>query len=261
MAYLSSFCIGSYASLPEQAFTIAGVDVTVPAGTYYLFDANDALSLLAQMEAAMVAAGLADAAVFLTEAGHVRMTAGGAFTVVWGTGGALLRQLLGFGLVIAGLAAYTAVDKSPLFWSPGKPASFLLTPIGVRGALQYNVTQAVAPNSGTSESLHHGTLELQRFTWSSVDATRIRTTTGAAGEFGVWYAYVAVPSARWKLYHNATEDDASTTAFTYDSALGPYIATLGGKGAGWVYDRSKGAEWTDLVCDVDLRCHVCLEIT
>lgn len=261
MAYLSSFCIGSYAALPEQSLTIAGVDVTIPAGSYYLYDDDDALSLLAQMQAAMTAAGLADASVFLTESGKVRMSAAGVFTVVWTPGATTLRALLGFGLVVGGVAAYTAADKSPLFWSPGKPASFPLTPIGVRGVRQYNTAQTVAPNSGTTEVIHHGTLEAQRFTWSTVEAARVRTVTEVPGEFGSWFAQVAVRGARWKLYHGASEADASNTAFTYDTALGPYIVTLGGKGGAWGYDRSKGADWTDLVCDVELRCHVCPEIT
>lgn len=257
MSFLSSWCIGSVASLSAQDLVIAGDAQTIGAGNYYLYDAVDALSLLAAVDDAMNAAGVAGSSVVLLGSGKVRLAGAVIFTVTWTD--TTLRDLLGFAGNLAGASSYTATLKSPLFWSPGKPELPQLTPLGVRGAKLYNVVQSVAPYSGLSESASHGFRERASYTWSHVEAARVRTPSELGGEFGTWYERVAVPSARWKLYRLVPESSSSTSAFTHEGALGPYVTTIGGKGGSWVYDRSRGADWTDLVCDLNLSAHVCPE--
>lgn len=258
MSFLSSFCIGSYAQLSLQSLEVGGSDEVIPAGDYYLYDPVDALSLLAAVDDAMASAGVAGHAVVLLPTGRVRISAFGIFALNWGD--PLLRDLLGFEADLAGAPAYTATLASPLFWSPGKPELSVMTPLGVRGAKQYNVVQSVATYSGTTESSGHGYREQNRFTWQCVSADRVRTVNELPGEFGTWFEQVAVTSSRWKLYHNAVENPSATSgAFTYDTVMGPYIVTLGDKGGSWAYDRSRNADWTDLVCDLALPVHVCPE--
>lgn len=255
-AYYSAWFIGSV-ELAAQTFTVNGVDVVLPAGTYYLTDPTAALSLLTQV-AAVMAPQAAGAALILLGSGKVKMSAAGVFGVVWGTA-TTLRDILGFGAVIAGFSAYTAVNKSALWFSPGKPALFSMTPLGVTGQARYIVSQSVAAYSGRAESTSHGAREYQSFTFEKVDAERMRTTSAAGGEYGNWFALVAVRSARWKLYHNAVEDSAATTVYTYDAVCGPYILSLG-RDASWDYKRSSGFTWTDLACDLAVDAHVCPEI-
>lgn len=255
-SFYSAWFVGSI-DLPEQAFTVNGVLVVVAAGTYYLSDPTAGLSLLAAVQAAMLPQAAGATAVLLGS-GYVRLAAAGGFTIVWGAA-TVLRDLLGFPGGLALATSYTAPSKSNLYFSPGKPALFALSPLGVDGQERYIVSQSVSAYSGRAESTSHGSRVYQRFTFEKVDFERLRTVDAASGEFGNWFALVAVRSARWKLYRDAVEDSASTSAFTYDTVHGPYILPLG-RSADWDYKRSSGHTWTDYTCDLAVEAHGCPEI-
>jgi hypothetical protein len=255
-SFYSAWFIGSIV-LPEQAFTVNGVLVVVAAGTYYLSDPTAGLSLLAAVRAAMLPQAAGATAVLLGS-GKVRLAAAGAFSITWGAA-TLLRDLLGFAVGLAASSSYTAPSKSDLYFSPGKPALFALSPLGVDGQDRYILSQSVSAYSGRAESTSHGSRVFQRFTFEKVDSERLRSPSAAGGEFGNWFALVAVRSARWKLYRDAVEDAAATTAFTFDTVHGPYILPLG-RSAEWDYKRSSGHTWTDYTCDLAVDAHVCPEI-
>lgn len=255
-SFYSAWFIGSI-DLPRSQFTVNGVLVEVTAGTYYLTDPTATLSLLAAVAAAMLPQAAGATAVLLGS-GKVRLSAAGAFSVTWGTA-TVLRDLLGFAAGLAASASYTATIKSDLYFSPGKPALFALSPLGVDGQERYILSQSVSAYSGRAESTSHGARLFQRFTFEKVDFERLRTAGEEGGEFGNWFALVAVRSARWKLYRDAVEDPAATTAFTYDTVHGPYIITLG-RSAEWDYKRSSGHTWTDYTCDLAIDAHGCPEI-
>jgi hypothetical protein len=244
--------------LGAQDFEVDGTPVSVAASTVYLTDPTPALSLLAQVQAAMVEANIGGETAVLLGSGHVRLSAAATFNVVWG-GATRLRDLLGFTTDLAGLSAYVAPLKSLIWWSSGKPATFELSPIGARGQKRYIVNQTVAAYTGRAESTSHGTREFQRFSFEKVDAERMMTVDALPGEYGTFYDQVAVRSARCKVYHLAIESPLSTTEFTYESVLGPYLVTLGNT-ATWDYSRSRGHEWTDFTCDHVINAHVCPEI-
>lgn len=254
---LTEWFIGSVV-LGAQDIEVDGTPATVAASTYYLTDPTPALSLLAQMVAAMVEANIGDEAAVLLGSGHVRLSAKNAFNVVWG-GATRLRDLLGFTSDLSGLDSYVAPLKSPLWWSPGKPATFELSPLGVRGQRRYILNQTVAAYTGRAESTSHGVREFQRFAFEKVDAERMMTVDAEPGIYASFYDQVAVRSARFKLYHLAVENPLSTTEFTYESVLGPYLVTLGNT-ATWDYSRSRGHEWTDFTCDHTVLAHVCPEV-
>ena len=242
--------------LPEQDVTIQGSAKTVPAGSYYLTDAVAGLSLLAKVQAAMVAAGVAGASAVMLVNRKVRLSAAGVFSVTWTD--PLLASLLGYSANLVGLSSYVAPSISPLFWSPGTPgkSAFRKGLIGMPEALVY---QSVSPYSGRTEHVSHGTRVYNRFTWSYIDADRIVTAGALGGEFATWHANVVVPAGRCKIYHDVQEDPNAVTVATMSTPLGPYIYSADRKGVSWVYDRSKGFDWTDVACDIDMSVHVCPE--
>ena len=257
MAFTAGWFIGSR-EMSTQGFKINGNAVSVPAGTYYLTDPTAALSLLEQMILAMGVGLLFAPTAVLLSSGKVRLTAAGAFTVAWGTSTAL-RDILGFTGDLASATSHTATLKSPLFWSPGKPALFALTPLGVTGQPRYILSQSISAYSGRAESTSHGERSYQCFTFEKVDAERMSTPDALGGEYGVWFAAVAARSARFKMYRDAVEDPASTTAFTYDTVHGPYVLPLG-NAPEWSYTRSAGFTWTDMCADITVAATVCPEI-
>lgn len=257
MAYYSGWFIGSR-TMSVQGFQINGNAVSVPAGTYYLTDPDAALSLLSKVISAMSTGLLFAPTAVLLSSGKVRLTAAGAFTVTWGTATAL-RDLLGFTGDLGSATSHTATLKSPLWWSPGKPALFALTPLGVTGAPRYILSQSMSAYSGRAESTSHGERSYQRFVFEKVDSERMQTPSALGGEYGVWFAAVAVRSARFKMYRDAVEDPSSTAAFTYDTVHGPYVLPLG-NAAEWSYQRSSGFTWTDLCADITVAATVCPEI-
>lgn len=254
----SAWFIGSI-EIGAQSFEIDSDPASVSAGIFYLTDVDPVLSLLAQVEAAMSAAGVVEPAAVLLGSGRVRLSGKFPWSLTWGSA-TLLRDLLGFEFNLAASTAYVAPLKSPLWWSPRKPALFEMTPLGVRGAKRYILNQSVSAYSGRAESTSHGVREYAKFSFEKVDAERMLTVDTLGGEYGSFYDLVAVRSARFKLYHLAVEDPLSTDPFTYESVLGPYLISLGNT-AEWAYNRSRGHEWTDFTCDVTINAHVCPEIT
>jgi hypothetical protein len=258
-AFLSAWLVGSYASLPEQDITIAGSAETVPAGSYYLTDPTASLSLLAQVEAALVSAGLVGVSCVLMKNRKVKIGSAGAFAIAWTD--TLLRDLLGFTGDLAAASSHEAPNISPLLWSPARPESPALTSFGIRGHKVHAVYHAVSPYTGETESTAHGYREYQRYRFPNVDTDRVRTTAGAGGEWQTWFDQVAVRAARWKLYRNVSEDPDSTSTATLGTPLGPEIYSAERRGVAWYLQRSRGYELIDRRADIDVPCHVPPEYT
>src|SRR5690606_8889724 len=81
---ISEYIISSR-SWTTETLTIDGspTDVTAAAGGLYLWHSTASLSLLARVAAAMAAAGVDDAAAYITDAGYVRLTSSGVFAITW----------------------------------------------------------------------------------------------------------------------------------------------------------------------------------
>lgn len=260
MSFTSAWFIGSV-TIPAQSFTVNGAAASVAAGTYYLWDTTSALSLVSQVYG-QILANAAGGTALLLGSGKVRLAASGVFTVTWGTA-TVLRDLLGYTGGLAAASSYVAPGYSKLWWSPGKPALFANSPLGVSGQRRHIVSQSVSAYTGKAESTSHGSRIYQRFPFEKVDSERIKaadTDTAAGGEYEAWFTQVVVPSARFKVYRDAIEDSASTTTFTYTSVHGPYVQPLGGD-ASYTYTRSAGATWSDLVADITITANGCPEIS
>lgn len=256
MAYRTAWLIGSYADLPAQEFKVNGVDVVLPAGSYYLYDATEALSLLDAFVVALDDGG-ATVAATLRQHRRVKLTAGGAFTVDWETA-TLLRDLLGFTTNLAGNSIYTAPDVSGLLWSPQRTETPMLAPIGIRGQEVAAVYQSQSPYDGTTENIARGSREYNRFIFRRVTYLRVWTPNDNGGEFNRWFREVAVPAARWKLYSQVLESELDVEA-EINTGLGPYIVTAEKRGVNWDFTRSKGQEFSDRQMDIDFNAHVCPE--
>ena len=85
----TSWLIGSRPNLAAQTLTIEGAPHVITAGSRYLYASSSALSIIARVEAAMDAAGVTGAAVYLTKARKVRITASGTFSLSWPADGVL----------------------------------------------------------------------------------------------------------------------------------------------------------------------------
>lgn len=253
----SSFFIGSVV-MPRQDFKVNGIDVSIAGGEYYLYDLSSPLSLLSQMQAALAAGGVALGFAVLLGSGYVRLSGSAAFTVAWGTA-SVLKELLGYSVDLASATGHVAPKLSPIFWSPQRKARFELTPDGVRGMRQHILHQSVSAYSGKAESTSHGAREFQKWSWEKIPYERLMTANALAGEFDTFFERVAVRSARFKVYHIANEDTLSTSQFTFDVALGPYVMPLGNN-AGWQYTRASGHTWTDFTADLTVSATVCPEI-
>ncbi len=258
-AYYSAWFIGS-ATISDTVVACGGF-LPFDAGTYYLTDPTSARSLCGMLETVLQAAE-PTVTVELLASGYVRISADVTFAVTWMVTNEL-RDLLGFNADLSGADSYTAPNHSPLWWSPGKPALFTLSPQGVTGQRRHILSQSVSAYSGKAESTSHGSRVYQRFTFEKVDAERLKvpdTDTSSSGEYDAWFDEVVAKSARFKVYHNAIEDSASTAEFTYESVHGPYIQPLGDN-ASWAYQRSSGFTWTDLCADLTVTANGCPEIT
>lgn len=253
MAYRTAWLIGSYADLPEQAFKVNGVDVVLPAGSYYLYDATDALSLLDAFVTALDDGGTT-ATVTLRQHRRIKLASLAAFTVTWGTA-TLLRDLLGFTGNLAGNNLYTAPNVSALLWSPQRTETPMLAPIGIRGQEVAAVYQSQSPYDGTTENTSRGAREYNRFIFRRVSYLRVWTDDNVGGEFNRWFKEVAVPAARWKLYSQVLESELDVQA-EVNTGLGPYIVTAEKRGVNWDFVRSKGLEFTDRQMDIDFNVHV-----
>jgi len=252
----SSWLVGS-ATIAAQTITINGGAVVLPAGTYYLRDATGSRSLLAAMVTAMTSGGVAAAAAEVLLNRKVKLSGGANFTITW-PADAVLRNLLGFSGNLAAASAYTASSISPLLWSPGKPESPMMSPLGCDGRRVYLAQVGVAEDGSTFSTVQ-GYRTMQRYEWRYVHMSRVQTSAIAGGEFARWWAEVGI-KARWKLYRAIPEDDASITAVTWPTAIGPYWVTPDSRSPDWDFERSGGFELADCRANLAVACHIVPEV-
>lgn len=232
----SSWLIGSITL--DSSVTIVvngGSNALIAAGTYYLRDASAALSLIDVILTA-VTPFMTTPAIFVAEDRKLRVTAGAPFT--W-TIPSELQGALGFGASIPSTSSATATDVSELLWSPGWCATTTGHPTGTTG---FEVPQRVhmaSPSGLTQRVTIHGTAQTKAaLDWAFVLRARAwaaGSDDGAPGDYRRFWGVVLVPGLRWKWYPETEEDDASSVAVTWPTALGPYVS-VDPKGDWW--DRS-----------------------
>lgn len=222
MAEISSaWLIGSFTLASSATITVNGNAHIVAAGTYYLRDATAGRSLLAAVQTA-IAAEVGGTTVVIGKDRLVRViSGGGALTLAIP---ATLRDVLG--LVASPTVGTTVVATSisTLLWSPGWPETPNGHPVESDG---YDVHDRVVKTSPSGLSTYvttHHSQRLASWSWFAVRQSRCWSSTKAPGEYVRFFADVLVPGFRFNLYSEIGEDELSSTAVTWTTAYGPYIA-------------------------------------
>jgi len=221
-SFTTSWCIGSTTFGSAQSVTINASGESVAAGTYYLYDATDSRSLLAQLEDAMTSAGVTTPSVFMGQDGKVHITAGSSFTVTWSSTD--LRDALGFTGNITSTTSASAQNWSTLFWSPTYRLQ-TMTPQGIAYNRRPDTVIVASRTGKTSQAVSNHEVQAQMFTASAVPIARVWTTsaTGLPGEYRYWHDTVFEPGYAFKVY-DVTEDTASSSSQSMSTVVGPYKA-------------------------------------
>jgi hypothetical protein len=203
-------------------------DVTAPLGGLYLINPTPALDLLARLVVAMVAAGVPDAAAFVTEDRRVRLTSSATFTITWNAA-TTLRDLLGFSADLAGASGYTAPARSVLLWSPLKRATPELAQRGALGQEVADLEATVGPQGVVTARQDGAPTVKQRWSMPHVPRDRYRSdeTTHTPGEFTDFWREQLLQARRFHLYLVVTEGLTDAPA-NYGAAQtqGPYKTDL-----------------------------------
>lgn len=257
MAVETCWLIGS-TEIAAQTVTIDGSDETITAGEYYLYHAT-APSLLDEMVDAMTSAGVVAPAAEILENRKVKLSSSGTFTVTWPADN-ILRNYLGFTGNLAAASSYTATNISPLLWSPGRTESPTMSRVGLNGRTVYNTTIGVG-DDGTPCATTHGSRVYNEFWWKNIAGDRYQTSSAAGGEFETFKGEVLVKQYAFGLYRGIDEDDASTTAVTFGSPLGPYAFRPSGRSPDVAGERSRGFALADSRWDVTVPVYVRTEVS
>jgi len=226
-AISATWLVGSVEGLAAQSISVDGaaaVEVT-SAGSWYLRHSVDALSMLAQVQAVLVAE-LGDGSAVVRRDRLVELSSTSSFALSWASAPDL-AALLGFGPgALASSTSHVALAPSPLVFSAGWPATM---PTGT-GQASYPVEDEHTQISAAGDivdSEFYNVQEHQDFQFSQVAAARVRTTdaTSTVLQGGTWHRFrerVLRPNARFQAYEYVTEDASSSSAVTWPAALGTY---------------------------------------
>ncbi len=246
----STWVIGSYDDLPDQAVTIFGSPETVTAtnGGIYLYSATSANSLVTQFQTQMTNAGLTTAVCRLQKDGKVFLSAVESFAVTFTD--TLLRDLLGFTGNLTAATSHTAPNQSPLLWRASRVASPLDAPLDYDGARVYDQATVISPDA-RQVTTSFGTNRVNRLHWSYLVAAKYKTTSDANSEFAANWDYWMRKGWHF-FYATYTEDEASTAAVTHPSLLGPYAVDLSKMSTKEPHTRSAGFEMHQDYYDLEL---------
>jgi hypothetical protein len=200
--------------------------VTASLNGLYLLHPTGALSMLSRLVVAMTAGGVASPAAFITEAGYVRLTSSGTFTIDW-TGATTLRDLLGFTGNLSGASAYTAPNRSTLLWVPARTLTPELAPLGANGQPFLDVSRTVGTGGNLTVRQHGSPNYLQRFSATHIARARYWATmpAGASGEYRHFWEAELTTLRRWIVLRDVTIGSSTTTSADYSLSthVGPYF--------------------------------------
>lgn len=225
----SAWFIGSI-TIPAQTMQIlqgATLEaIVLPAGTYYLRHSTAGLSLLDAMVTAINAHSLiTGAAAVVRRDRRTQLSATQTFSITWAADN-VLRNLLGFDANLTPVAtSFASTYISPLLFSPG----YLATPSTIEGVTGYTVPHQSIRKSADGTQVqcdHYGEETWQELSWTHIMPSRLRTagtTAAQGGTFHQFFQQCAMLRRRFLYHQEIDEDDASTSAVTWDTALGCYV--------------------------------------
>jgi len=264
----SSLLVGEYEDFPAQSFTVNASPTgdetkSVATGSYYAVDSNPTLGLNELLELQLEDhTDITTATVELLENRKIKITCDVSFTITWTASGTTLRDVLGFaGDLTPTATSFTADNISKYIWSPGKPESSDMAPIGVAGTPQWDAHFTMAPTGATSV-VRHNSITVQEYWWRYVPNARVWTSAEAGGEHKPFWDNVLSLARRFKLYRNITDDTTSSASMTLGSPLGPFKMRHGGRGGlTYPYPREPGFELVDGRHPITLPCVKVAEIS
>lgn len=225
----SSWVLGEIRFTEDVTFFVSSEPCTITAGNYYLWDADESISLVHQLVAAVEASEIISAdtlTIFVRRDRKVE--------IVYDFNDETIPSLqlpeplataIGFESTEYGEATSFVGSKVPtLLWSPGWPETTIGHPVGTEGFDIPNWEQTSSASGLTVRTTVHGTSQVAtELFWDWVKQARVWTTSdGEPGEFRRFWRDVLVPGYRWKLYSGITEDEVSSTEVTWTTAVGPY---------------------------------------
>lgn len=221
MAIYSSWLVGSFQLVNDATITVNASDVVVSAGSYYLRDATDSLSLIKQVETA-IASVVAGSTVYIGQDRKVRIDFDGNATNI--TIPSTLRAVLGFTQAGYGPVSLLVAERvSTLLWSPSWPETTEGSPVGVPGHKVYDRVMTSSPTGLTTNvTIHYSTTRV-KLRWFAVPSDRAWTTDELPGEFNQFFNDIIVYGRNMKLYSQMLEDEASGAAVSWTAGLGPYV--------------------------------------
>jgi hypothetical protein len=220
MAVSSTWLVGS-STISATNLVVGGFAHAVAGGTYYLYDATAGLSLIKQVENA-IAAQVPGSTVRILQNRKVKIDFNGSSTAI--TIPSAIATLLGFtGSPYGGATTRTAEQVSPLLWSPGWPETPTGSPVGTAGHRVYDRVMTSSPTGMSFDVTWHSYSTMVEWSWVAVMPGRSWTTAELGGEYVTFFNEVIVPGEKFKCYSQMTEDDASSSNVTWQTALGPYV--------------------------------------
>lgn len=218
-AISTSWLIGSI-TIPNTTIVVNASNVVIPAGTYYLRDADTGLSLVDQIAIA-ISTVVAATTCYIGADRRLRIVSGGgALTLTIGTA---ILEATGLATNPTVGTTITATLISTLLWSPSWPGRPASSPVGLAGHRVYDRVVSASPSGQTVTVNWHNYQTIVALSWSAVPAARTWTSAELGGEFVSFYYNVLIPGYRWKHYA-VSEDSTVTTSVSWPTALGPYKA-------------------------------------
>lgn len=221
MAVESSVLIGSFELVDDALILVAGQAHFIPAGYWYLYDADPTISLITKLQTE-IAEEVPGATVYVRKDRKVHINFNGVATPI--SIAAAVAAHLGFtGSPYASATSRTAERVSDLLWSPGWPETTTNSPVGVAGRKVYDRIFTSSPTGQTfNVTVHHSQTHID-LSWSAVRQDRAWTVAELPGEYVQFFEDIIVPGRRMKLYPLVLEDETSSAAWTWTTALGPYV--------------------------------------
>lgn len=258
----ASWFVGSYSAWPSTTVTIDGTpyEITAASGGLYLYHTTAALNFMAQLKAHMDTELGGVNVVRLNASGKMYLSNSlGVFAITWTD--TLARDFAGFTQGnLSAASNYTADARSPYLFMPGRTESPTDHVLGVEGNLVWDALGGVARDGTTSvrvlssqrvSTLAFTFVDLARF-WDSADEDR---------HFKGFWDNVLIRGRKFFHYRNISEDDASTSAVSWTTGLGPYSMNLETAGSKMPFQRSAGYETVDSKFDVSISAGITPEYT
>lgn len=224
---LSDWIIGSEVQIPETTISVTvgatSEDVTLAAGSYYLWDSTVGISLIDSIATAFNDHSLlSDVEAEIMENRKVRIfSPTTAFDATFDSANA--RAMAGFtGNFGSTAMTYTAQTVSDYLWVPQRLSCRDLARKGTQGNPVHD-TSWVQSADGAVSTTRHNTQKINSKTWRYIPIDRIHTTSEADGELYSFFESVISKGYNFKVYNSLTNDESSTTPVTFGTAYGPYI--------------------------------------